>query len=346
MTARRKAAGIALIGFAPLALTALTAGPAAAHGSMTDPVSRVSACFAEGPESPKSAACKAAVAAGGTQALYDWNEVNIGDAAGKHKQIIPDGKLCSAGRDKYKGLDLPRADWPSSPLSAGSHTFHYKATAPHKGSFALYITKDGYNPAKPLKWSDLEPAPFAKVSNPKLVNGEYVFDGTVPGKSGRHLVYSVWQRSDSPEAFYTCSDVVFGKGGGKKAGTGSGGAAPAPKADKPTEAQIEDAAAKSTVDHDGHGGDGHDGGQTTADRADDSGSTPAEATVKNQSAKGAGANEPAPNGSAAPVARENLAETGGDSSTTPMAIGGAAVLALGASVLFATARRRTARRRG
>jgi chitin-binding protein len=90
-------------------------GPAAAHGSLTDPVGRAAACHAEGPENPRSAACKALVAAGGTQPLYDWNEVNTGDAAGRHREIIPDGKLCSAGRDKYRGLDLPRADCPPPP---------------------------------------------------------------------------------------------------------------------------------------------------------------------------------------------------------------------------------------
>ena len=44
-------------------------------------------------------------------------------------------------------------------MTAGSHTFRYKGTAPHKGSFELYVTKDGYDPTKPLKWSDLEPKP-------------------------------------------------------------------------------------------------------------------------------------------------------------------------------------------
>ncbi|MET8677469.1 lytic polysaccharide monooxygenase [Streptomyces sp. NPDC004647] len=336
MTARRQAAGIAVIAVTPLALTALAAAPAAAHGSMTDPVSRVSACFSEGPESPKSAACKAAVGAGGTQALYDWNEVNIPDAAGKHKQIIPDGKLCSAGRDKYKGLDLPRADWPSSKLAAGKHTFRYKATAPHKGSFELYVTKDSYDPAKPLKWSDLEPAPFAKVTNPKLVNGEYVFDGTVPGKSGRHLIYSIWQRSDSPEAFYTCSDVVFGQDSGR-------GSAPAPKASAPSEKQIDKAIDKSTVDHNGHGGDGDQ--HNTASRG--ATGSPAEQSAKDAAADTeAAGNAPAPNGSAAPADDDKLAQTGGDSSTTPIALGGAGVLALGAAVLFATGRRKAARSRG
>ncbi|MER5500443.1 lytic polysaccharide monooxygenase, partial [Streptomyces sp. NPDC002561] len=110
MTFYRKAAACAGAGSAAMFLTVSLSVPAAAHGSMTDPVSRVSACYAEGVESPQSAACKAAVAASGKQAFYDWNAVNIANAAGRSKQIIPDGKLCSAANEKYRGLDLPRAD--------------------------------------------------------------------------------------------------------------------------------------------------------------------------------------------------------------------------------------------
>ncbi|MDI3407290.1 lytic polysaccharide monooxygenase auxiliary activity family 9 protein [Streptomyces cavernicola] len=327
MNTRRTVATVAALGIAPLALTALAASPAAAHGSMTDPVSRVSACFAEGPESPQSAACKAAVAASGAQAFYDWNEVNIADAAGKHREIIPDGKLCSAGRDKYKGLDLPRADWPASELGAGKHTFRYKATAPHKGSFELYITKDGYDPSKPLKWSDLESEPFAKVTDPKLENGEYVFDGTVPDRSGRHLIYSIWQRSDSPEAFYTCSDVTFGGGG---AAAKAPEAPEAPEAEAPSGEQIDAGAEKSTVDHSGHGGD-------HADHSEG-------ATETQPSDEGAGTgNAPEANGSAEPAAAgTELAETGGDSTTPYIAIGGAAALTVGAAALFGSVRRRAA----
>ncbi|MEU0373571.1 lytic polysaccharide monooxygenase [Streptomyces sp. NPDC006283] len=337
MTARRKVTSVAVLGLTPLALAGLASAPASAHGSMTDPVSRISACFAEGPESPDSAACKALVAAGGTQPLYDWNEVNIANAAGNHRQLIPDGKLCSAGRDKYKGLDLPRADWPSSPLASGNRTFHYKATAPHKGSFELYLTKDGYDPTKPLKWSDLEEKPFAKVTDPKLENGSYVFDGIVPNKSGRHLIYSIWQRSDSPEAFYTCSDVVFGKD--------NGGGAPAPEASAPSEQDIEAGSDKSTVDHGGHGGDDHSD-QTGAAPAEQPAQKPDTAPAE-QPADGSADNAPEAKSAAEPAAApkasgENLAETGGDSSTTYMAVGGAAALAVGAAALFGAGRRRTA----
>ncbi|MGK5548759.1 lytic polysaccharide monooxygenase auxiliary activity family 9 protein [Streptomyces sp. URMC 127] len=336
MPTRHKAVRISALGVAPLALglalTATAAGPAAAHGSMTDPVSRVSACFAEGPEHPRSAACKAMVAAGGTQPLYDWNEVNLGTAAGRHRQIIPDGKLCSAGRDKYKGLDAARADWPATKLAPGKHTFTYRATAPHRGTFELYVTKDGYDPRKPLKWSDLEAKPFAKATDPTLKAGSYVFDGTVPKKSGRHLVYSIWQRSDSPEAFYTCSDVDFGG----KAVAAKGVAAPAPEASAPSDAQIAEEAPRSTVDHGGHGGDGPGeaghGGAGHGENAHAMGGHEPQTA-----AKAAGA-------PAAPAAQGGrLAETGGDNRTAMLAVAGAGTVAAGGAALFLAVRRRAAR---
>ncbi|MFI5639165.1 lytic polysaccharide monooxygenase [Streptomyces goshikiensis] len=338
MPARRTVTRIAAVGLAPLAVAAYAAVPAVAHGSMTDPVSRVAACYAEGPESPKSAACKEAVKASGAQAFYDWNAVNIANAAGKHKALIPDGKLCSAGNDKYRGLDLARGDWPSSPMKAGEHTFRYKGTAPHKGSFELYVTKDGYDPSKPLKWSDLEPAPFAKVTDPGMQNGDYVFKGTVPKKSGRHLIYSIWQRSDSPEAFYTCSDVVFGKDNGV-AGSGGGGvvapsakpgakASAAPTAEAPTEQQIAAGATKSSVEHGGHGDNDPktNGKSAPSPLAEAPSEAPAQASAQTSGQT--------------PVGSGNLAETGGSGVTPVIAIAGAGTLGVGAALLFGLARRR------
>src|SRR5689334_11862638 len=101
--ARRTALATALVAAPSVLLVTMVPGAAYAHGTMSNPASRALVCRNENPENPTSAACKAAVALGGTQPMYDWNEVNISDAAGRHRQIIPDGKLCSAGRDKYKG---------------------------------------------------------------------------------------------------------------------------------------------------------------------------------------------------------------------------------------------------
>ncbi|MFD0006461.1 lytic polysaccharide monooxygenase [Streptomyces sp. NPDC127178] len=338
MPARRKAATVAALGLTPLALTALATAPASAHGSMGDPVSRVSQCYAEGPESPKSGACKAAVAAGGTQALYDWNGIRIGNAGGRHQELIPDGKLCSANSEAFKGLDLARADWPATSVSSGSYTFKYRVTAPHKGTFKVYITKQGYDPSKPLAWDDLDLAnPVATSTDPAASGGFYTFSGTLPQRSGKQLLYAVWQRSDSPEAFYSCSDVAFGGTSGGGSGSGDGGgstdtsggsdstgeAAPAPSASAPSEEQIEDGADESTIEHNGHG-----------DQDASTSAEPAAAAAQEQSAP---ANQPKAAG-----ATENLAETGGDSSTAYLAMSGAATLALGSAVLFASVRRRAA----
>ncbi|WP_030608590.1 lytic polysaccharide monooxygenase auxiliary activity family 9 protein [Streptomyces achromogenes] len=327
MPSSRKATASAVT-VAALGLSVLTTWPASAHGTMGDPVSRVAQCYAEGPESPESAACEAAVAAGGTQALYDWNGIRIGDVAGRHRESIPDGRLCSAGNEEFKGLDLARADWPATRVHGGSYTFKYRVTAPHKGTFTVYATKPGYDPVKRLAWADLDlEHPVAQVTDPVAAGGFYSFTGTLPERSGRHLLYAVWQRSDSPEAFYSCSDVDFGGAGG--------GSAPVPSASAPSEEQIAAGADKSTIEHHGHG---DDDARTSAE--------PTAAVPANAEPTAAGpaeqppappANQPEADGSSV-----HLAETGAPAGTSTLAIGGAAALAVGSAALFLSVRRRAA----
>ncbi|MYV91028.1 lytic polysaccharide monooxygenase, partial [Streptomyces sp. SID1034] len=242
MSARRTAASLGVLGATSLTLLCLTPTAASAHGAMFNPVSRIAACYAEGPEHPVSQVCKDLVADSGTQPLYDWNEVNIANANGQSRQLIPDGKLCSANRDKYRALDWARTDWPSTGVAAGKFDFKFRATAAHSGTMTVHITKQGFDPTKPLKWSDLDNTPVATYQTPRTAtDGYYNFTGTLPARTGRHIIYKVWQRDDSPEAFYSCSDVVYG------------GAAKAAAA--PTEQKITAGAAHSTVSHHGHGGD-------------------------------------------------------------------------------------------
>ncbi|MET8144230.1 lytic polysaccharide monooxygenase [Sphaerisporangium sp. NPDC005288] len=190
---------------------------ALAHGALQAPASRTYACYTDGLTSsneikPKNPACAQAVAAGGTQPLYDWYGVLRSDGAGRTKGFIPDGKLCSGGFDKYAAYDAPRADWPATVVQPGAmFNFVYGAWVPHPGGFKLYVTKDGYNPTAPLTWADMEDQPFLTADpEPGVSNGAYRFSGRLPNKSGRHVIYSVWYRSDSKETFYGCSDVIFG----------------------------------------------------------------------------------------------------------------------------------------
>lgn len=180
MTAHRTATVAALVGVVPLVLTTLAAGPVHAHGAPTDPLSRIAACGPEGTRQG-SAACRTAVAANGGAAFGAWDNLRVADVRGRDRQVIPDGQLCSAGLRDYRGLDATRVDWPSTPLKAGAGlTMTYRSTIPHRGTFSLYLTKQGYDPAAPLRWSDLQSEPFARVTDPALRDGAYRIRGTLP----------------------------------------------------------------------------------------------------------------------------------------------------------------------
>jgi chitin-binding protein len=112
-------------------------------------------------------------------------------------------------------------------VTAGSSIrFSYRTTIPHAGSFRMYVTRDSYDPTKPLTWSDLESKPFLTASNPPITGGAYVMPGRLPAaKTGRHMIYTIWQTTSTPDTYYSCSDAVF------VAGAGAG--APAPGASRP-----------------------------------------------------------------------------------------------------------------
>ena len=221
MTAHRTALAAALV--TPFLLPLWAAGPAQAHGAPTDPVSRAYACSPDGGSDAQSAACKAAVATNGAPFTF-WDNLRVADVGGRDRQVIPDGKLCSGGLPAYKGLDLARSDWPSTTLKPGATlTMKYASTIPHTGTFKLYLTKPGYDPKKPLTWSELPEKPFASVKDPALTNGAYRITAKLPSdRTGHHVLYTVWQNSSTTDTYYSCSDVEFGA-----ARSGRSGGAPA-----------------------------------------------------------------------------------------------------------------------
>lgn len=240
---RRKAALGAVTAMTALAATLLTVLPASAHGATMVPGSRTYLCYKDGltPTGeirPNNPACAAAVAQSGPNSLYNWFAVLRSDGAGRTRGFIPDGKLCSGAATVYNfsGFDLARDDWPLTHLTSGAQLqFRFNKWAAHPGSFRTYITKDSWSPTRPLAWDDLEDQPFdtavdpPSVGSPGTESAYYYWNARLPsGKSGRHIIYTVWQRSDSNETFYNCSDVVFDGGNGEVTGVGPGGGGPTP----------------------------------------------------------------------------------------------------------------------
>ncbi|MGW3291060.1 lytic polysaccharide monooxygenase auxiliary activity family 9 protein [Streptomyces sp. NPDC001002] len=244
MTAHRTALAAALV--TPFLLPLWAAGPAQAHGAPTDPVSRVYACSPDG-GSAGTSACRAAIAANGAPFTL-WDNLRVADVNGRDRQTIPDGKLCSGNLPAYKGLDLTRADWPSTQLKPGATmTMKYASTIPHTGTFKLYLTKPGYDPGKPLTWSEIPDQPFAAVTDPALTNGAYRITAKLPAdRTGHHVLYTIWQNTSTSDTYYSCSDVVFpaAKSGGtgttaasSTGGSGQSSKKPVSKSPSPTAKQ-------------------------------------------------------------------------------------------------------------
>ena len=187
-----------------------------AHGSFESPVSRVYKCFLEGPENPQTAPCEDMIAIGGTQPLYDWMEVNQFEANGQHLSLIPDGTLCAGGRDKYRGLNQARTDWvASSPrYNAKGQMDLFILPGPHTAPIIFVSTLPKIVMIRPNRCvGKIWKRPFAKSRKFEQVNMRYHMTCPSPGnKTGKHIIYNIWQRDLSPEAFYACIDVDFGDG--------------------------------------------------------------------------------------------------------------------------------------
>jgi predicted carbohydrate-binding protein with CBM5 and CBM33 domain len=246
-----------------LAALALPPAVASAHGALTTPASRAAACGPLGGKAASTPACKAARA---ISSLTAWDDLRVPNVNGRDRSVIPDGKLCSGGLPAFAGLDLARADWPATTVRAGAPiVFKYKTTIQHQGTFKLFVTNQGYQPTKPLRWSDLGAKPFLTVTDPAVTDGAYVLRGKLPtGRTGRQIIYAIWQTSSTPDTYYSCADVVFPGAStastAKNAVPAGGTAAPVPGASPSASTP---SAPASSAPAAAYGGSG-DGGRNTA----------------------------------------------------------------------------------
>ncbi|MFF5444491.1 lytic polysaccharide monooxygenase [Streptomyces sp. NPDC012888] len=197
-TARRLA--VAVLGLGVLAgASVLTAPTATGHGYTDSPISRQKLC-----------ANKTVADCGQIQ----WEPQSVEGPKGFPALGPSDGTICAGGNPQFAQLDDPRrGGWPATRLTSGAaHTFRWQFTANHATTdFKYYVTKDGWDPTRPLTRSALESQPFLTVAyNGARPPMTYTHQGNLPaGKSGRHLILAVWTIHDTANAFYACSDVQF-----------------------------------------------------------------------------------------------------------------------------------------
>lgn len=204
------------------------AGSASAHGNVTGPASRNYGCFdrwgskfQDPTMATQDPMCWQAWQAD-PNAMWNWNGLYREGVAGNHQAAIPDGQLCSAGHTqsgRYNALDTV-GDWTATSV-ANSFNVRLFDQASHGADYIwVYVSKPGFNPAtQALKWSDLERV--SQIGNTPAAQWTPATGGVqidipvrLSGRSGRAMVYTIWQASHLDQSYYFCSDVDFGGGGG------------------------------------------------------------------------------------------------------------------------------------
>ncbi|MEV7424128.1 MULTISPECIES: lytic polysaccharide monooxygenase auxiliary activity family 9 protein [unclassified Streptomyces] len=195
----RKKIGAAVVGLAIAGVSLFATGSASSHGYTDSPVSRQKLC------------------ANGTVTNcgnIQWEPQSVEGPKGFPAAGPADGKICSGGNGQFAQLDDQRGGtgWPTTKVSSGqSYNFRWQFTARHATTdFKYYITKTGWNASQPLTRAALDAQPFLTVPyNNQQPPETLSHSGTLPSKSGRHMIVAVWTIADTSNAFYACSDVQF-----------------------------------------------------------------------------------------------------------------------------------------
>lgn len=218
-TARRLGLGAAAVLGAVFTMVVVNqAGPVSAHGSVTNPPTRNYGCWERwGSDhlNPTMAEtdpmCYQAWQAN-PNTMWNWNGLFRENVGGNHQAVIPDGQLCSGGRTQnglYASMDAV-GPWIAKPMP---NNFKLTLTdgAKHGADYLLiYITKQGFDPTtQPLTWGSLE---LVLRTGSYPTTGLYEAQVDAGSRTGRHVVYTIWQASHLDQPYYLCSDVIFGGG--------------------------------------------------------------------------------------------------------------------------------------
>jgi chitin-binding protein len=212
---RRALRALTLLSAAVLFLTPWV-DAAFAHGSVVDPASRNYGCWQrwgsdfQNPKMQQEDPMCWQAWQDNPNAMWNWNGLYRNGAGGNFQAALPDGKLCSGGlteSGRYRSMDVPGA-WKMANVH-NTFSVHLMDQARHGADYLLvYVTRQGYNAlTQPLRWSDLE---LVRKTGKYAPGSDYVVDNlSAPGRTGRHVVFTIWQASHMDQAFFFCSDVNF-----------------------------------------------------------------------------------------------------------------------------------------
>lgn len=140
----------------------------------------------------------------------------------------PDGKIASANQNTGQFLDEPGTHWQKNDVLAGDIlTVTWTYSAKHSTRrWNYFITRENWDPNKPLSRAQFESTPFYQVQLPYRPYWEHsaslappeptVHEMRLPKRSGYHVLLAIWEVADTGNAFYQIVDLNFvGNGGGE-----------------------------------------------------------------------------------------------------------------------------------
>ncbi|WP_030542326.1 lytic polysaccharide monooxygenase [Streptomyces albus] len=201
--------------FASLLCLVPWADTAAAHGSIVDPGARAYSCHQRwggdhmNPAMQQEDPMCWQAWQDNPNAMWNWNGLYRNGVGGNFRSAIPDGQLCSGGNTesgRYRAMDAV-GPWKTTKISNNFTMKLYDQASHGADFFQVYVTKQGFDPAtQKLTWGSLE---LVKTTGRFAPAQNISFDVSAPGRTGNHVVFTIWQASHMDQSYYLCSDVTF-----------------------------------------------------------------------------------------------------------------------------------------
>jgi len=190
---------LAIAAAVTVGLPVALAVPAWSHGFTTSPPSRSYLCGAH-----KVQNC----------GEVQWDPDGVEGPKGFPNSGPRDGTICAGADGRWSPLDDQRGGtgWPGTKVTGGSSfSISWQFTAQHSTtSFRYFLTKDGWNSTQPLTRASLDLTPFLQQNlSGRQPSNPTTHTGTLPQRTGRHILLAVWDIADTGNAFYQCSDLDF-----------------------------------------------------------------------------------------------------------------------------------------
>lgn len=206
---------LAALAAATLLVTPWSTPAATAHGSVADPLSRVYGCMLrweytwDDPATEEQDPMCYRAWQEKPSAMWGWSGLYREGTGGDFQAFIPDNQLCSAGHTydgEFAAMDTP-GPWWTSEIDADFTVDVYDLARHGADYLQVYVTTQGYDAeTDALDWGDLE---MVAETGSYAPSDHYTVDVSAPGRSGHHVVYTIWKASHGDQIYFMCSDVTF-----------------------------------------------------------------------------------------------------------------------------------------